>query len=67
MGKNLKGLFTSDSDEYSTPDDVFESLDREFNFTLDPCSTDDNAKCERHYTMVDNGLSKSWGGGASVL
>lgn len=50
------------SDEYATPDEIFKALDAEFHFTLDPCSTDDNAKCEKHYTMQDDGLSKSWGG-----
>ena|SRR5882762_8103965 len=30
-------LFSSASDDYSTPQDVRESLDSEFSFTLDPC------------------------------
>lgn len=57
-----KALFSSKSDEWSTPKDIFEALDKEFNFNLDPCSTDDNHKCENYYTKGDNGLSKDWGG-----
>lgn len=60
----MKAYWTSNSDEYSTPQVLFDNLDAEFHFNLDPCSTDENAKCEKHYTKADNGLSKSWGGGA---
>ena len=55
-----KGLFTSNSDEYSTPMDLFNTLNNEFNFTLDPCSTDENAKCNKHYTKTENGLIQDW-------
>lgn len=48
------------SDEKSTPDNLFLPLDKEFQFTLDPCSTHENAKCERHYTVEENGLLQNW-------
>ncbi len=48
------------TDERSTPDNLFLPLDEEFHFTLDPCSTHENAKCERHYTREENGLLQSW-------
>ncbi len=54
--------FSSQSNEWSTPQDFFDKLNREFNFTLDPCATKENAKCERFFTVEDNGLSKQWGG-----
>lgn len=63
----MKAYWTSNSDEYSTPQVLFDNLDAEFHFNLDPCSTDENAKCEKHYTKADNGLSKSWGGVQSIL
>lgn len=50
------------SNEWETPQTLFDELDREFHFTLDPASTDENAKCLKHYTMKDDGLSKSWKG-----
>ncbi len=48
------------TDERSTPDNLFLPLDEEFHFTLDPCSTHENAKCKRHYTREENGLLQSW-------
>lgn len=55
-----KAMVSSKSNEWSTPQDFFDELNEEFNFTLDPCSTHVNCKCERHYTMEDDGLSKDW-------
>ncbi len=49
-------------DEWKTPDTFFALLDEEFDFTLDPCSTDENAKCEKHFTEKENGLLQDWGG-----
>ena len=57
-----QALFSSASEEWATPQDVFDALDAEFHFTLDPCSTDENAKCEKHFTRVDDGLSQDWTG-----
>ena len=57
-----KVMFSSNSDEWATPDAVFETLDREFNFTLDACATDENHKCARYFTKTENGLQKKWGG-----
>ena len=50
------------SDEWITPQDLYDKLDNEFHFTLDPCSTPENAKCEKYYTLEDDGLSQEWGG-----
>ena len=56
------GLMSSNTPEWATPQSFFDALNREFSFTLDPCSTHENAKCEKHYTKEDDGLSQSWGG-----
>jgi phage N-6-adenine-methyltransferase len=61
MSKKMKVHFSSDSDEWSTPQDFFDVLNREFKFTLDPCATKKNAKCEKFFTKKDDGLQKSWG------
>lgn len=53
-------MFSSKSVEWETPDKVFNALNKEFNFTLDPCATDSNAKCSKYYTVSDNGLLKLW-------
>lgn len=55
-----KVLYSSRSDNWSTPDDLFFQLDNIFHFNLDPCSDDFNYKCDLHYTKKDDGLSKSW-------
>jgi len=52
--------FTSKSNEWETPSELFDKLNDEFHFTLDPCCTKENAKCERHYTIADNGLAHDW-------
>jgi len=46
--------------EWATPQSLFDELDREFHFTLDPCATAENAKCTKFYTKWDDGLSKDW-------
>jgi len=64
MSKKLesRAVFTSNSDEWATPQAMFDELNKEFNFDLDPCATEENAKCENFYTLQENGLEHSWGG-----
>jgi len=52
-------LFTSKTDLRATPQAFFDELNEEFRFTLDPCSTDENAKCEKHFTIEDDWLKQS--------
>lgn len=56
------GMFTSTTNEWATPQTLFDELDREFSFNLDPCSTHENAKCKKHFTIADDGLSQDWTG-----
>ena len=39
-------IYSSKTDIWATPQDLFDRLDAEFHFTLDPCSTHENAKCK---------------------
>lgn len=57
-----KALYTSNSDEWNTPQAFFDSLDAEFNFDLDAAASDDNHKCMLYYTKEQNGLKQEWGG-----
>ena len=50
------------TDEWATPQWLFDQLNAEFHFTLDPCSTDENAKCKKHYTKEQDGLKQDWSG-----
>lgn len=58
----LNGLFSSNTDQWSTPQDFFDKLNDEFHFTLDPCADHSNHKCDLYFTVEDDGLSKNWGG-----
>lgn len=57
-----KGLMSSNSNEWTTPQSFFDKLNEEFHFTLDPCSTHENHKCDKYFTKDDDGLKQSWGG-----
>lgn len=57
---NTELMFSSKTDLWSTPQSFYDNLNKEFNFTLDPCATKDNHKCDKFYTKEDDGLSKSW-------
>jgi site-specific DNA-methyltransferase (adenine-specific) len=59
---NTAVMFSSETDLWATPQDFFNELDAEFHFTLDPCATPDNAKCEKYYTTQEDGLKQDWTG-----
>ena len=52
--------FSMESNEWETPQDLYNKLDEEFSFTLDPCASPSNAKHDNFYTKSDNGLTKNW-------
>jgi phage N-6-adenine-methyltransferase len=49
------------TDVWETPAWIFEALDREFGFSLDPCCDRENATCKKFFTAAENGLLRSWG------
>ena len=57
-----KGLYSSATDQWATPQAFFDKLNAEFGFTLDPCALPSNAKCTKYYTPTDNGLLQDWQG-----
>lgn len=59
-------LKTKGCEEWETPQELFDRLDREFHFELDPCATPENAKCSEYFTKEDDGLSKEWFGNVFV-
>ena len=54
-------MYTSNSEEWGTPQELFNRLNQEFNFTLDICASKENAKCHKYYTKED-ALKQEWGG-----
>ena len=59
---NTAAMFSSKTNEWETPQDFFDKLNEEFNFTLDPCATPQNAKCKKFYTIKEDGLKQNWQG-----
>ena len=55
-------MFSSASDLWETPQDLFDEFDREFHFTLDACALPENAKVGEYYTPEQDGLSQPWTG-----
>lgn len=49
-------------DEWETPPEIFEPLDREFRFTLDAAASKETAKCGRFFTKEEDGLKQDWSG-----
>ena len=59
---NTEVMFSSKTDLWETPQDLFDKLNKNFNFTLDVCATKENAKCKKYYTKEQDGLIKKWKG-----
>jgi phage N-6-adenine-methyltransferase len=59
---NKKVMFSSNKDDWETPQSFYNALDREFHFTLDPAASHDNHKCEPYFTKEQDGLKQSWQG-----
>lgn len=55
------GRYNGNGRDWETPPEVFDPLEREFKFTLDPCATEKTAKCARFFNESDNGLIQDWG------
>ena len=55
-------MFSSKRDDWETPQWLFDELDSEFHFTLDPCADKENHKCEKYFTKEQDGLAQSWEG-----
>lgn len=53
---------SSKTDDWATPQEMFDLLNSEFGFSLDVCASPNNAKCERYFTKEDDGLAQTWEG-----
>ena len=57
-----KAGLTSNRQDWETPQALWDRLDERFHFTIDVAATHENAKCERHYTVEEDGLVQPWSG-----
>ena len=55
-----KGMYSSLTPEWATPQALFDQLDAEFNFTLDACASQENAKVTFFYQRES--LIRGWYG-----
>ena len=52
--------YSSNKDEWETPPEIFEPLDAEFDFDLDPCADARNRKCQIYLSKEADGLKCNW-------
>jgi site-specific DNA-methyltransferase (adenine-specific) len=57
---NTDVMFSSETDQWATPQYFFDELNSEFHFTLDPCADEFNHKCEKYFSKEQDGLLQSW-------
>jgi site-specific DNA-methyltransferase (adenine-specific) len=58
--KLTSGLFSSRTEEWETPNYVFLSLNKEFNFQVDVCATSENSKCKIFFDKSVDGSRREW-------
>lgn len=60
--KNKQSVhFTSKSQTWNTPQEIFEPLNELWGFTLDVACLPDSALCSKYFTPDDDGLEQNWG------
>lgn len=59
---NNEVMFSSKTDDWSTPQDLFDRLNEEFHFDLDVCANETNHKCTLYYDRKQDGLNMPWKG-----
>ena len=64
---NCELMFSSKTDQWATPQDTFDELSKDFSFHLDPCADKQNHKCEKYFTVAEDGLKQNWGGTACFV
>lgn len=57
-----KALFSSNSDEWETPIDLFNRLHEKFDYTLDAAASATNALCPEFFTQDNSALTQAWHG-----
>ena len=57
-----RGMMSSTTDMWGTPQEFFQRMDEEYHFETDVCAIKENAKCPHFYSPEDDGLAKTWTG-----
>jgi site-specific DNA-methyltransferase (adenine-specific) len=56
----MKVHFSHKSDEWETPQELFEELNREFFFEWDVAATQDNSKCKVYIDAETDAMTQDW-------
>ena len=59
---NNELMFSSETDQWATPQDFFNKVHAVFNFETDVCANENHAKCDQYFTPEQDGLKQTWGG-----
>lgn len=59
---NTSLMFSSASDEWETPQCIYDLLHAEFDFDVDLAATAENTKCQSFYDKASNSLEQDWVG-----
>lgn len=59
---NTELMFSSETDEWATPQEFFDKVNLIFNFTLDVCAYSHNKKCTNYFGDGVDGLKQDWRG-----
>lgn len=57
----FKGKFESVRQDWETPIELFDTINSEFNFTLDGAASETNKKCENYFSKDTDSMKVSWG------
>jgi len=55
-----KGMMSSEHGDWETPQEFFDTLNKEFSFDVDVCALPETAKCEKYFTPKTDGLAQDW-------
>lgn len=55
-------MFSSKKDDWTTPKWLYDELNKEFNFTVDLCASNENALCPKYYTLENDGMKAKLNG-----
>lgn len=58
--KLTKAMFSRESDEWETPQDLYDALNLEFKFSLDAAATQENRKCLHYIPRESDALTAPW-------
>jgi site-specific DNA-methyltransferase (adenine-specific) len=57
---SFNGKFVSAKQDWETPVELFDEINKEFNFTLDAAASSANKKVNNFFSKDDDGLSQPW-------